>query len=124
MMERSGGGTMSVLNDKIALNKLRDAIDNALRPVCSAFELDSLKSGRISYDGSGTSAKITLNAKAKSADGKTQEEVAFQTYHTLFGFKPEHLHARFKSNGNEYELIGFMPSRRKYPGTGAQCGNW
>jgi hypothetical protein len=104
------------LDDKVTLKKLREAIDRALLigNVAEDFGLDTIKAGRISYDRGGTSAKITLVAET-TVNGKTKDEVAFDTYHTLFGLKPEHLGATFDDRGSQFKVTGIAPSRSRFP---------
>jgi hypothetical protein len=105
------------LDDKPTLKKLREAIDAALMlaRVPEMFGLTSLKAGRISYDSNGLSAKITLEAEAKSEDGKSKDEVNFEKYAQLFGLKPEWLRSSFKRGLDSVEIIGLHPNRSKFP---------
>ena len=104
-----------LLNDKTFLGKLRREIDAHLADIAKYQGLDSLKTGNISYDADGVGAKITVKAVAKRPDGKTREQLDFEKYHTIFDLKPEHFGARFVNKGSEFEIVGLMPSRRKYP---------
>jgi hypothetical protein len=101
------------LNDKAALQILRDRIDKALAPVRGEFSM-KLKTGRISYEADGASAKITLNAEVK-VDGKDKDELAFERYHELFGLKPEHLYATFSHKYVAHRVVGIAPSRSRFP---------
>lgn len=107
------------LNDKIALKKLREAIDAELRVLTTKLGLTDLRTGNISYDASGCEAKIQVIAKAKRADGKTKEELDFIQYAEMYGMKPEWLHRTFDRRGKRgqeaVEIIGLKLTRSKFP---------
>jgi hypothetical protein len=103
------------LNDKIHLKILRQRIDAALGTIKGELGLSKLKTAGIRYDGSGASCKITIEAEV-AVNGKTKAEVDFDTYSTLYGLKPEHLHSTFTHHaGQVFEVIGFAPTRRRFP---------
>ena len=105
------------LNDKIALKKLRQLIDEALIDVAKQLNLTDLKTGNISYDASGCEAKIQVIAKSARADGKTKEELDYAQYAEMYGLKPEWLHQVFRhGRGHDaVEIMGLLPSRSKFP---------
>jgi hypothetical protein len=102
------------LNDAVALKILRDRIDKALGLIKAELGLTVLRTGNISYERDGASCRIQVKAET-TVDGKTKEELDFRTYHTLFGLKAHHLHAKFYRHGEPFEVVGIVPSRRKFP---------
>lgn len=104
------------LNDKVALRKLREEMDKALADVAARMGLISLSTGNIRFEGDGTEAKLTVNAKAQSLDGKTTEERAFDQYHSMFGIPASALGSTItRINGQKCKIIGLCPNRRKFP---------
>jgi hypothetical protein len=104
------------LNDKIALKKLREVIEAQLSAVVETLGLESLKTGNISYDASGTEAKIQVIAKAKREDGRIKEEIDYEKYAEMFGLKLDWLHMSYRrQNGETVEILGLCPNRSKFP---------
>ena len=104
------------LDDKIALKKLREAIDKALAPVADQLGLTKLRAGNIRYEPSGLSAKITLDAETVGSGGETKEQAAWAQYAQMYGLKPEWLHMSFRrAKGETVEILGLVPSRSKFP---------
>ena len=110
------------LNDRTALAVLRRKIDAALESVRDESGLSVLKTGRISFDRSGTSAKITVEAEAL-VDGKSKDEIAFETYARMMGVRDGiHVGSEFSLVGSEfslggdlYRITGYDAGRSKRP---------
>ena len=103
------------LNDRTALAVLRRKIDAALESVRDESGLSVLKTGRISFDRSGTSAKITVEAEAL-VDGKSKDEIAFETYARMMGVRDGiHVGSEFSLGGDLYRITGYDAGRSKRP---------
>jgi len=58
--------------------------------------------------------KFEFNVTDKDAANEAERK-EFEAYCTMFGLTPEHYKARFSRSMAQFELIGFMPRRPKYP---------
>jgi hypothetical protein len=79
-----------------------------------------VKTGSIAFERDGTGCKVQLIVAAPDESGAIvpQHEKDFAKYWQLFrhdGLREEHLHATVVSRGEEFELVGLMPNRSKFP---------
>ena len=96
------------------LRVLREELD-ALLGKFAAERGISLKTGGIKFDA--TAVTIKVEGSIVTADGVVQskERSAFARYCAIFGFKPEHLGATFKSGPTMYRITGLNPGAPRFP---------
>jgi hypothetical protein len=106
------------LDKKDDIDKLREAVNQALAPVAAAFGLSKLSSGNVRYESGGAACTMQLRIETL-VDGKSKDELAWETHHRLFDLPADGLHKRFcHGNGRsneEVEIIGLCPNRFKFP---------
>lgn len=115
----AGAKKRFALNDKTNLRILRQAIEENLAEIAAELGIE-IKTGSISYEGDGTACKVQLKVVAPDETGAIvpQYEKDFAKCWRLFahdGLREEHLHATIVSRGEEFELVGLMPNRSKFP---------
>ena len=109
---RGGISTQKVGNmDKNKIIEIHEAMKTALEKVATEFNVN-INTGNVSY--TTEEFHTTLKVTEKEIDGKPIEQVNFEKYAHLFGFKKSDYGKIVKLNNRHFKLIGFKPSSPKY----------
>lgn len=111
--------------DKALLLKLRAEMNAALEKVAKDNGV-LIKTGNASYTASTATFKVEIvslsEEEAEVADELSSSDVTvikaaadWKRSAMLFGLKPEWLGTKAKTIHGEFEVVGLMPRRRKYP---------
>lgn len=90
----------------------RQDVEQALQELTKKYDVN-IKAGNIKYDSN--SFNLDLQMTKKDIGGKTFEQVEFEKYCRLYGFKPEDYKKQFNMNGKTFTLTGFKPRATKMP---------
>lgn len=104
---------------KSVLKAMRQDIDAALAVVAKKHGI-TLSIGNISFDAN--SFRTTLSAKG-SEDTNENEQVEFLANAGKIGLDNKAYGAIFSSNGSDFEIVGVVPRRRKYPISARKVSN-
>lgn len=96
--------------DKIEFENFRRSIKAAVESVEKEYGVE-VDFGNISYEQNKFTIKTTV------FNGSAEENVKnnFFKYANLYGFEPEDLGKEFVFDKEKVKIVGFEPSRRKYP---------
>lgn len=99
--------------DKSEVIKINAEIKEALKVIALKHKLD-INLGNVTYSATEFNTKLTV--KVTELNGKSLEQIEFEKYAPLFGFKPEDYRrmADQKSNGRAYLIVGFKPASPKF----------
>ena len=90
----------------------RQETEQALKALTEKYNVN-IKAGNISY--TNTNFSLKLEVSKKDIGGKSFEQVEFEKYCVLYGFKPEDYKKKFNMNGKTFTLTGFKPRAKKMP---------
>jgi hypothetical protein len=97
--------------DKAALKMLAPEIEAAVQAVAAKHGV-TLKYAGGTY-GDRAVIKLEIGLTGEAAEGEQKRQ--FEQWCGLYGFNPEHYGAEFTVKHETFRLIGFNPSRDKYP---------
>jgi len=98
--------------DKVVAQKLRDEINEALKPLGAKYGF-AINAGSCTYGDTEMHYKLQVKVTDKEAIQAKQTE-DWNRYGELYGFKKEDLGKTFKFLSGEYKIIGIEPKRAKY----------
>lgn len=88
----------------------RNDVKQALTGIEEKYGI-SLSLGGITYSDIQFTMKINATVLAK---GKSKDQMVFEEYCNLYGFKPEDFGKTFSLNNKTFKLISINPKARKY----------
>ena len=99
--------------NKKEVQTIANEIKEALKAIGQKHNME-IGFGNVRYSETQFTAKLT--AQVKELDGKSLEQIEFEKYCTIFGFKPEDYRrvANRPSQGHLYRILGFKPSSPKF----------
>lgn len=99
--------------NKQEVKTIAEEVREALKAVGLKHNMD-IGIGNVTFTATQFSAKMT--AQVKELDGKSLEQIEFEKYCSLFGFKPEDYRrvANRPSQGHLFRILGFKPSSPKF----------
>jgi len=102
--------------DRELLRTLRDEMNTALQAVAKRHNL-LIAVGNASFTETTANFKLAIATNTGDAETPAQQKAAedWQRYAARFGLDPAWLNKTYTYGGDEYEILGLMPKRSKYP---------
>lgn len=97
---------------KKEFESFRMEAEKALSDIAKKYNVD-IKAGKIKY--TNNSFNLDLQINKKEIDGKSFEQVEFEKYCSLYGFRPEDYNKTFTMQGKQFSICGFKPRASKMP---------
>jgi hypothetical protein len=100
--------------DKTTCKLLAREIEEALAAVATKHGLVAVPAGG-TFDAAQFTAKVKFTLAQSNPAAADAERIEFSKYCEWFDLKPEHYGAKVQTSQGEITLVGFQPSRSKFP---------